>query len=82
MVHGPIAHHSNLLNINIVIFMYVHRRGVPVCGVLSCRRSINIENARKMAIPKDIFSPESTGITKVTADRAAKTTVGMMMFNR
>ena len=62
--------------------MYVHRRGTPVCGVFSWRMSMNIENASKMAIPKDIFSPESTGTTKVTADRAAKTTVGMMMFNK
>ena len=34
-----------------------------------------------MEIPRDIFSPESTGTMKFSADNTARTMVGMMMFN-
>ena len=61
---------------------YVLKKGVSACGVLSCSMSMNTENASKMEIPRDNFSPESTGTTKIRADRAAKTTVGMMMFTK
>ena len=58
------------------------KRGVSACGVLSCNMSMNTENASKMEIPRDNFSPESTGTTKIRADRAAKTIAGIMMFTK
>ena len=42
---------------------------------------MNTENASKMEIPRDSFSPESTGTAKFKADKAARTIVGMMIFN-
>ena len=56
--------------------------GVSAWGVLSCRMSMNTENASKIEIPRDSFSPESTGTAKVSAASAAKTVVGMIICNR
>ena len=62
--------------------VYSPSKGEAVWGVFSWRISMNTENATKIDIPSDIFSPESTGTLKFSAERTARTTVGMMMFNR
>ena len=62
--------------------VYVPKSGASACGVLSCRMSMNTENASKMEIPRDSLSPESTGTAKLKADKAAKVIQGMMIFRR
>ena len=51
---------------------YSPSNGESACGVLSWKISMKTENANRIAIPRDIFSPESTGTMKLSADNLAK----------
>ena len=61
---------------------WLPKSGVSACGVLSCKISMNTENASNMKIPRDSFSPESTGTAKVRADKHAKVAVGIIIFRK